>query len=127
MKENIDIILCLLLFYAVASWIISKLHTLEDEPEEPEYTDELSERIKRIYYINEQICKVQELITDIEVSGEDNLKNIMLDWQTAAGKNYTADMWIDGKSEVTAQMRKLAGERLNELTTSLFDEISKLP
>lgn len=91
-----------------------------------EYNHELSERIDKLYWLNEQIKSVQELITDIDLSGEENLKNFTLEWQTALGKNLSADMLIDGQSEVTKQMRKLAGERLEELTTSLFDEIEKL-
>ena len=91
-----------------------------------EYNHELSDRIERINRLNEQIKNVQELITDIDLSGEENLKNFTLEWQTTLGKNLSADMLIDGQSEVTKQMRKLAGERLEELTTSLFDEIEKL-
>lgn len=91
-----------------------------------EYNHELSDRIEKINRINEQIKGIQELITDIDLSGEENLKNISLDWETTSGKNLSADMLIDGQSEVTKQMRKLAGERLEELTTSLFNEIEKL-
>lgn len=91
-----------------------------------EYNHELSERIDKLHWLNEQIKSVQELITDIDLSGEENLKNFTLEWQTALGKNLSADMLIDGQSEVTKQMRKLAEERFEELTTSLFDEIEKL-
>lgn len=99
----------------------------EENPErKQEYNQEISERIRRISELDEKIQALQELITDIDLSDSDRLKNISLEWETTAGKNLTADMWLDGQSDVTKQMRILAGEQLDELTTSLFDEIEKL-
>lgn len=121
----------LILLNALACFLFYRFVLCNDNEEKiveskREYSHELSERIDKLYWLNEQIKSVQELITDIELSGEENLKNFTLEWQTALGKNLSADMLIDGQSEVTKQMRKLAGERLEELTTSLFDEIEKL-
>lgn len=96
-------------------------------PKEVKYDDELSNRIKKIHYINEQINSVEELITDIQLSDENHHKNISVTWETAVGKNLSTDMWIDGESEVTKQMLALAQKRREELTTSLFKEICKLP
>lgn len=121
----------LILLNALACFLFYRFVLCSDNEEEiveskREYSHELSERIDKLYWLNEQIKSVQELITDIDLSGEKNLKNFTLEWQTALGKNLSADMLIDGQSEVTKQMRKLAGERLEELTTSLFEEIEKL-
>ena len=121
----------LILLNALACFLFYRFVLVKDNEEKNsenkrEYSHELSERIDKLYWLNERIKNIQELITDIDLSGEENLKNFTLEWQTALGKNLSADMLIDGQSEVTKQMRKLAGERLEELTTSLFDEIEKL-
>ena len=121
----------LILLNALACFLFYRFVLCNDSEEKiieskREYNHELSDRIEKINRINEQIKGIQELITDIGLSGEENLKNISLDWETTSGKNLSADMLIDGRSNVTKQMRKLAGERLEELTTSLFDEIEKL-
>lgn len=96
-------------------------------PKEIRYDDELSNRIKKIHYINDQINSVEELITDIQLTDENHHKNISMNWETAVGKNISTDMWIDGESEVTKQMLLLAQKRKEELTSSLFREICKLP
>lgn len=121
----------LILLNALACFLFYRFVLCSDNEEKIieskcEYNHELSEKIDKLYWLNEQIKSVQELITDIDLSGEENLKNFTLEWQTTLGKNLSADMLIDGQSNVTKQLRKLAGERLEELTTSLFDEIEKL-
>ena len=121
----------LLLLNLLACFLVYRFVLVRDDEEKiieskREYSHELSDRIEKINRLNEQIKGIQELITDIDLSGEENLKNISLDWETTSGKNLSADMLIDGQSNVTKQMRKLAGERLKELTTSLFNEIEKL-
>ena len=114
-------------FATALTWYVIKKTLVQGvEKEEKKYTLELSETIEKIYKINKKIENIMNLLTDIETSDGDNLKNITLDWQTVTGKSLTADVWIDGKSEVTEQMRILANKRLEELTNSLFAEIEKL-
>ena len=91
------------------------------------YDGELSNRIKKIHYINEQLNSIDELITDIKLSYNNHHKNIRVTWETAVGKNLSTDMWIDGESAVTKQMLELAYKRREELTASLFKEICALP
>lgn len=111
------------------TWYVLKkaLETGTDVREVPVYSAEVSERIDRIYAINRQIRGILDLISDIDSSDGSNIKNITLNWQTVTGVDLTADMLIDGRSEVTEQMRILAEKRLDELTASLFSEIEKLP
>ena len=121
----------LILLNVLACFLFYRFVLVRDDEEKNieskrEYSHELSDRIDKLHRLNEQIKGIQELITDIDLSREENLKNISLDWETTSGKNLSADMLIDGQSNVTKQMRKLAGERLEELTTSLFNEIEKL-
>lgn len=98
-----------------------------EQPIEDTYSEDLSARIQRIYSINQQIQSVEELITDVQLSGCDNQKNIGLIWNTTSGKNLSADIWVDGESEVSSQMLELAEKRKQELITSLFSEIYQLP
>ena len=90
------------------------------------YSTELSNQIRQIQYINDQLQAVEELIIDIETSDSHHHKNVRLDWQTSYGKNLSADVWVDGDSIVTAQALALAEERERELTAALFREIDKL-
>lgn len=116
--------LFVIVLLAVCGWGI---FFRDRKPKEIKYDDELSNRIKKIHYINEQINSVEELITDIHLSDDNHHKNISVSWETAVGKSLSTDMWIDGESEVTKQMLTLAQKRREELTTSLFKEIHKLP
>lgn len=90
------------------------------------YSTELSNQIRQISYLNDQLQAVEELIIDIETSDSHHHKNVQLAWQTSYGKNLSADVWVDGDSIVTAQALALAEERERELTAALFAEIDKL-
>lgn len=116
--------------YCFAGWFyVKKFYQSSTNhlPIEDTYSEELSSRIQRIYSINQQIQSIEELITDVQLSGCDNQKNIGLIWNTTSGKNLSADIWVDGESEVSSQMLELAEKRKQELITSLFSEIYQLP
>lgn len=92
------------------------------------YTGELSERIKRIAYINEQISQCDDLLLEIHITEPQALKNIPVSWKTAAGIDHRADIYISGSGgEVTKKMKALIKARRAELVASLFRELSKLP
>lgn len=94
----------------------------------PEQADtELTERLRRINQLNEQIESVQELITDIGLTSGDVMKCVSINWETAAGHELTVSIWLDGESDCTQVMRSLAQARLDELTEQLYNEIGKLP
>ena len=92
------------------------------------YTGELSDRIKRIAYINEQISQCDDLLLEIHITEPQALKNIPVSWKTAAGIDHRADIYISGSGgEVTRKMKALVKARRAELVTSLFRELAKLP
>lgn len=132
-KENemvaVKIILGIALYWFAGWFYVKKFYQSSTNhlPIEYTYSEELSARIQRIYSINQQIQSIEELITDVQLSGCDNQKNIGLVWNTTAGKNLSADIWVDGESEVSSQMLELAEKRKQELITSLFSEIYQLP
>lgn len=126
----IKIILGVALYWFAGWFYAKKLYKPDIEPEqktEYTYSEDLSSRIQRIHSINQQIQSIEELITDVQLSGCDNQKNIGLIWNTTAGKKLSADVWVDGESEVSNQMLELAEKRKQELITSLFSEIYQLP
>ena len=123
-------ILFVVVMYWIGCWIFAKISKSASCPEQTvqqTYTEEISARIERIHSINQQIQSIEELITDVQLSGCDNQKNIGLVWNTTAGKNLSADIWVDGESEVSSQMLELAEKRKQELISSLFSEIYQLP
>ena len=125
----IKIILGIALYWFAGWFYVKKFYQSSTNhlPIEDTYSEELSSRIQRIYSINQQIQSIEELITDVQLSGCDNQKNIGLIWNTTSGKNLSADIWVDGESEVSSQMLELAEKRKQELITSLFSEIYQLP
>lgn len=125
----IRIILGIALYWFAGWFYAKKLYKPDIEPEqitEYTYSEELSSRIQRIYSINQQIESIEELITDVQLSGYENQKNIGLIWNTTAGKNLSANVWVDGESEVSNQMLELAEKRRKELITTLFSEMEQL-
>lgn len=122
-------ILFVVAMYWIGCWIFAKISKSASCPEQTvqqTYTEEISARIERIHSINQQIESIEELITDVQLSGCDNQKNIGLIWNTTSGKNLSADIWVDGESEVSSQMLELAEKRKQELITSLFSEMEQL-
>lgn len=125
----VRIILGVALYWFAGWFYVKKFYQSSTNhlPIEDNYSEDLSARIQRIYSINQQIQSIEELITDVQLSGCDNQKNIGLIWNTTSGKNLSADIWVDGESEVSSQMLELAEKRKQELITSLFFEIYQLP
>jgi hypothetical protein len=132
-KENemvaVKIILGIALYWFAGWFYVKKFYQSSTNhlPIEYTYSEELSARIQRIYSINQQIQSIEELITDVQLAENDRQKNIGLTWNTTAGKNLSADIWVDGESEVSSQMLELAEKRKQELISSLFSEIYQLP
>lgn len=91
------------------------------------YTEELSQRIEKIYYINSQICKIDKLLVDVELSDRDHHHRFSFERQTLAGEEISADIWCDGNSELSEQTYELLKARKKELLVHLFAEIYKLP
>lgn len=90
------------------------------------YNAKVDECIERIWEITQQIRNINEMITEIELSGIDRMKNFSQEFTTIIGKKISVDIWADGSSATTNQLKKLAEARLDELTSSLSAEIEKL-
>lgn len=91
------------------------------------YTTELSDRIERCAYINRQIHACEELLLAIRMSDQHHQKNIQLTWKTETELIKEADIWVDGTSQTTEQLKILTECKMEELITSLFKELGKMP
>lgn len=91
------------------------------------YTTEISDRIERCAYINKQIHACEELLFTIRMSDQHHQKNIQLTWKTETELIKEADIWVDGSSWTTEQLKRLTEGKIEELTTSLFKELDKFP
>jgi hypothetical protein len=91
------------------------------------YTEELSQRIQKINYINSQIIQIDKLLVDVELSDREHHHRFSFERQTLAGEEISADIWVDGNSELSEQTYELLKARKKELLVHLFGEIYKLP
>ena len=91
------------------------------------YTEELSQRIQKINYINSQIIQIDKLLVDVELSDREHHHRFSFERQTLAGEEISADIWCDGNSELSEQTYELLKARKKELLVHLFAEIYKLP
>ncbi len=91
------------------------------------YTEELSQRVQKINYINSQIVQIDKLLVDVELSDREHLHRFSFERNTLAGEEISADIWVDGNSELSEQTYELLKARKKELLAHLFSEIYKLP
>lgn len=91
------------------------------------YDNAVHHHIEEIAHIDEQLQAVEELITDIETSSPDLLKNFTLTRHSVAGKKIEVDIMIDGRSDVTDQMMILMEAKREQLLERLEGEMEVLP
>ena len=107
--------------FFVVVWKVGK------DKRKQKYTTEISDRIERCAYINKQIHACEELLFTIRMSDQHHQKNIQLTWKTETELIKEADIWVDGSSWTTEQLKRLTEGKIDELTTSLFKELNKFP
>lgn len=100
---------------------------LRGKPRKLKYNEELSNRIDKIYYLNQQIKQIDKLRVDADLADSDHHYRFSLERETIIGENVAADIWVDGNSQLSAQTAALLDERKKELLRSLFTEMFKLP
>ena len=96
-------------------------------PQKLKYDDDLSRRIERINYLNEQIKQIDKLKTDADLADSDHHYRFSFERETIAGESVSADIWVDGSSPLSSQTLSLLEARKKELLRALFKEIFKLP
>lgn len=100
---------------------------LRGRPYKLKYDDKLSNRIDKMHYLNEQIKQIDKLKTDAGLADHDHHYRFSLERETVTGESVSADIWVDGSSQLSAQTSALLDERKKELLRALFSEMFKLP
>lgn len=116
--------IALLFFWAVFFFVLWKNGK---KKQKQKYTTEISDTIEKLNYINKQIHACEELLQEIRLTDDHHHKNFTLNWTTETDLIKEADIWVDGSSKTTEQLKALAEGKREELITSLFREIEKLP
>lgn len=108
------------------SWLLFQLIKPLLKRARDRYTTELADSIEKTHYIKRQIDACEELLFAIRTSDEHHQRNVQLTWTTETELIKNADIWVDGSSWTTEQLRILAEGKIDELTTSLFKELDKI-
>ena len=108
------------------SWLLFQLVKPLLKRARDRYTTELANSIEKTHYIKRQIDACEELLFAIRTSDEHHQRNVQLTWTTETELIKNADIWVDGSSWTTEQLRILAEGKIDELTTSLFKELDKI-
>ena len=89
------------------------------------YTAELDETLERIQRLREQLNRLERLQTELDIADMDNCfsKTICLNWGNGEDDNYIFQLVESDTSDLQNLIEK---ERIR-LTTSLTEELSKLP
>lgn len=116
------------LFLIGMGWLfLSPFQHEHVETERLVYTEALSERIRRIAYLSEQITALDELITDIQSSDYDLLKYLTVSRTTLSGVQVDIDLYMDGHSQVTMLTLALAEAQKQQLLERMDEELEALP
>ena len=116
------------LFLIGMGWLfLSPFRSEHVETERLVYTEALSERIRRIASLSEQITALDELITDIQSSDYDLLKYLTVSRTTLSGVQVDIDLYMDGHSQVTMLTLALAEAQKQQLLERMEEELEALP
>ena len=108
------------------SWLLYQLIKPLLKKTRDRYTTELADSIEKTHYIKRQIDACEELLFAIRTSDEHHQRNVQLTWTTETELIKNADIWVDGSSQTTEQLRTLAESKIDYLPTSLFRELDKI-
>lgn len=89
------------------------------------YTAELDETLERIQRLREQLNRLERLQTELDIAGMDNCfsKTISLNWGNGEDDNYILQI----ATEDTSDLQKIIEKERLRLTSSLSEELEKIP
>lgn len=117
-------ILLMAALYAAPLWVLAL--RIRKKRREFRYTPEVADTLEEIGYLNQQARQCEELHTDIDLTNPYQMQGLSLTWNSGSGASRKIDLYADGQSRVTEELRILAGERLAELTSSLSERLDDL-
>ena len=120
---DFDAILCL----SICGLLIYISYKIVHKPKLREIDTELLNRLDKIYYLKQQYVKTQELLWDMDLTNQKDLKAIDLEWMSVTGEKREANIWTDGKSRTTKRLRLAVEARLDEIKINLNRELDMIP
>lgn len=89
------------------------------------YTAELDETLEKIQQLRTELNRLERLQTELDIAGMENCfsKTICLNWGNGEDDNYILQI----ATEDTSDLQKIIEKERLRLTSSLSEELSKLP
>lgn len=120
-------IIVILFYIVLIAYAVKRIYNTKNDENEDINFFSVSEKIEYLNELKQQLDSVEQLITDIELcSPEIREKVIKLEWITSAGEKKEYSLWIDGTSQTTEELFKIAYIERQQLRTSLHLEIKNL-
>lgn len=115
----------ILLIYTIALCMFFFYKKKHPKKKQLIYTAELDETLGKIQRLREQLNRLERLQTELDIAGMKNCfsKTICLNWGSHEDDNYILQI----ATEDTSDLQKIIDKERLRLTSSLSEELSKLP
>lgn len=115
----------ILLIYAIALCLYFWYRRTHPKKKRLIYTAELDETLEKIQQLRTELNRLERLQTELDIAGMENCfaRSICLNWGNGEDDNYILQIAQSDTSDLQNLIEK---ERIR-LTTSLSEELSKLP
>ena len=114
----------ILVLYAAIAFVAYKI--LRPKQKRKSNLHKVRNEIDRVYQIKQEIEACEDLITDIQLSGDKRLKCFNITWTDVSGNTHDYNLWVGNDKHLKSQFEKLILEERENLSYSLTKEIEKL-
>ena len=114
----------ILVLYAAIAFVAYKI--LRSKQKRKSNLHKVRNEIDRVYHIKQEIEACDDLITDIQLSGDKRLKCFNITWTDVSGNTHDYNLWVGNDKHLKSQFEKLILEERENLSYSLTKEIEKL-
>ena len=115
----------ILLIYTIALCLYFWYRRTHPKKKRLIYTAALDETLEKIQQLRTELNRLERLQTELDIAGMDNCfsKTICLNWGNSEDDNYILQI----ATEDTSDLQKIIEKERLRLTSSLSEELSKLP
>lgn len=115
----------ILLIYAIALCMFFWYKKKHPKKKRLIYTAELDETLEKIQQLRTELNRLERLQTELDIADMDNCfsKTICLNWGNGEDDNYILQI----ATEDTSDLQKIIEKERLRLTSSMSEELSKLP
>lgn len=114
----------ILILYAAIAFVAYKI--LRPKQKRKSNLHKVRNEIDRVYQIKQEIEACDDLLTDIQLSGDKRLKCFNISWSDVNGCTHDYNLWIGNDKHLKNQFEKLIIEERENLSYTLNKEITKL-